>query len=64
MKITYDPQTRTYSTKIVIGDKGPLSPRRLKSGLKRAIPAVISIWCRERDMKLTDLLFWFEEGIR
>lgn len=64
MKITYDSETKRYSATISIGEKEPLSPKRMMSGLKRAIPSVISIWCRERDRELTDMLFWFEEGIR
>lgn len=66
MSFEYDPKTKTYSARIVIGAKVPIPADQFRGALKRAIlgqtgmlvKKLESKWQRER----TDALFWFEEG--
>lgn len=68
--VTFDRETKTYSCRIVIGDKDPLSPKNMKVAMNRAISGIMGRWRQEqiRQLKLdllnevTDTLFWFEEG--
>lgn len=66
-RVKFDPETRTYSCRIEIGQKEPLSPKAMKGAMNRAILGVVGRWVKEegkrRDEELTDILFWFEEGL-
>jgi len=69
MRFDYDEKTKTYSTRISIGDKAPIPARALKGAMSRAILGVTGCLLKEeiiprKERALTDLLFWFEEGIR
>lgn len=65
-RVKYDPENETYSCRISIGDKEPLSFKDMKSAMNRAVLGVLGRWVKEegerRDRELTDILFWFEEG--
>jgi len=62
----YDPKTRTYSLRISIGDKEPLSFEDMRVAVHRAIGGttgqLVRLIAEKRDIEFTDTLFWVEEG--
>jgi hypothetical protein len=66
MKFEYDPKTKTYLCQIVIGDKEPLSPEKMRTAMRRAIGGATGQLVKKlatiKDREFTDMLFWFEEG--
>ena len=66
-RVKYDPETETYSCRISIGDKEPLSFKDMQKAMNRAVLGILGRWVKEegkrQDKELTDVLFWFEEGV-
>lgn len=64
MGIEYDPETNTYSCRITVGEKEPIPLEKLRGAMNRSIGGVLGRWRKMREWEITDVLFWFEEGIR
>ena len=69
MSFDYDPETKTYSCRISIGNKEPIPFKDLRGVLNRVILGVTGNLIKKeiiprKERELTDILFWFEEGIQ
>lgn len=62
MKVVYDSKTKTYSARITIGEKEPLSPDDMRKAISKSIGGVLGRWRKEKLKQEIDILFWFEEG--